>query len=339
MKIILSLLLLLFFGFTAQSKNDTLITYHTYDGQKCKKRKARYMMKSYPMEDGRFGVEEIKLSGEYIEKAVYKSKEMLVKDGAFESYFWSGKVESKGTYRNNRREGEWTFYLNGFNMKSRGTFEKGLKSGEWEYFDENGRLRKKCNYSKGELNGNYERWEGRQKTEKGFYEENKEIGDWMGWHANGKIAYKGAFEVGVRTGEWLHYYSSGQIFSKAIFVTSSQIERTFFDEQGNEVEFEGEKITEASYTGGELAMMDYIRNNVMYPELARKQGEQGIVYLQFTVMRDGSLADVEIRLGVSETIDAEAIRLTKAMPDWQPAKLFGFRIRTRYTLPIHFRLG
>jgi protein TonB len=96
---------------------------------------------------------------------------------------------------------------------------------------------------------------------------------------------------------------------------------------------------EPTFPGGEGAMMTWIQSNIEYPQLAVEMGEQGIVYVQFVVNKDGSIEQVKIMRGVSDALDDEAKRVVKKMPKWTPGEQAGKKVRVRYTLPIHFRLG
>jgi TonB family protein len=95
---------------------------------------------------------------------------------------------------------------------------------------------------------------------------------------------------------------------------------------------------EPSFPGGEEDMMKFIQNNIEYPQLAVDAGEQGIVYAQFVVYKDGHLGDFRIMRGVSTSLDRETLRILKLMPKWVPGKQKGKLVNVRYTLPIHFRL-
>lgn len=96
---------------------------------------------------------------------------------------------------------------------------------------------------------------------------------------------------------------------------------------------------EPTFPGGEGAMMTWIQEHIEYPQLAVEMGEQGIVYVQFVVNKDGSIEQVKIMRGVSDALDDEAKRVVKKMPKWTPGEQAGKKVRVRYTLPIHFRLG
>lgn len=72
---------------------------------------------------------------------------------------------------------------------------------------------------------------------------------------------------------------------------------------------------------------------------AAENGEHGTVYLKFIVEKDGTLTNIEIGRGVSQLLDAEAIRVVSLMPNWTPATQNGEPVSVHYTLPINFRLG
>jgi TonB family protein len=95
---------------------------------------------------------------------------------------------------------------------------------------------------------------------------------------------------------------------------------------------------EPAFPGGEVAMANFIRENIVYPELAREMGEQGTVYVQFVVNSDGSIQDAVVVKKVSELLDKEAIRVVKMMPKWTAGEQAGKKVRVRFTLPINFRI-
>ncbi len=70
-----------------------------------------------------------------------------------------------------------------------------------------------------------------------------------------------------------------------------------------------------------------------------EMGEQGIVYVKFVIDKDGSVVNEEVRKGVSESLDNEALRVVKMMPKWIPGEQDGKKVRVSFTLPISFKLG
>jgi len=95
---------------------------------------------------------------------------------------------------------------------------------------------------------------------------------------------------------------------------------------------------EPEFPGGINAMNKFIYDNVEYPMKSRENKEQGIVYVQFVIMKDGSIDSVKVIRGVSELLDSEAIRVIKKMPKWKPAEQAGKKVNCLFTIPINFRL-
>lgn len=93
------------------------------------------------------------------------------------------------------------------------------------------------------------------------------------------------------------------------------------------------------FPGGEIELMKFISENVKYPEAASKAGTQGRVVAQFIVEADGSITNVKVLKNVSDEIDAEAVRVIKAMPKWKPGMQKGQPVRVKYTIPVTFRLS
>ena len=90
---------------------------------------------------------------------------------------------------------------------------------------------------------------------------------------------------------------------------------------------------------GISAMMRFLSENIIYPETAVEMNEQGRVFLQFIVEKDGSITNVKVDKGVSSTIDKEAIRVVQKMPKWNPGQVKGRNVRSKFRIPINFRLG
>lgn len=92
------------------------------------------------------------------------------------------------------------------------------------------------------------------------------------------------------------------------------------------------------YPGGDREMYEFLSKEVKYPEIARRAGIEGRVYLQFVIGRDGQIRDVEVVRGIGGGCDEEAARAIKAMPRWIPGRQRGTPVAVRYALPIRFGL-
>lgn len=92
------------------------------------------------------------------------------------------------------------------------------------------------------------------------------------------------------------------------------------------------------FPGGEVSLFAFIKGNLVYPEIAKANGDQGIVYTSFYINSKGAVMDIAIERGVSEALDKEAIRVIKMMPRWKPAQQGITLVKTKISLPIHFKL-
>lgn len=88
------------------------------------------------------------------------------------------------------------------------------------------------------------------------------------------------------------------------------------------------------FPGGEVAMMRYLMDNLKFPEGSEKTGK---VVVQFIVSREGKVQDVEIIRSVDPALDAEAVRVVSAMPDFEPGRNEkGETVAVHYVLPVSF---
>ena len=92
------------------------------------------------------------------------------------------------------------------------------------------------------------------------------------------------------------------------------------------------------FPGGVSELMKFLQMNIRYPKEAKEKGEQGRVIVTFVVGKDGTISDAAISKSISPSLDAEALRVTNAMPTWTPGKMHGEPVRVKYTMPVTFRL-
>ena len=119
----------------------------------------------------------------------------------------------------------------------------------------------------------------------------------------------------------------------------------------------------AQYPGGQAALMQYLAQNIRYPQIAAEHGVQARILVQFVIEKDGSLSNFKIikeakpvsdgitvnAQGIAAegnnipqeaygALNIEALRVLRGMPNWIPAKQRGQVVRMKYTLPVTFRL-
>ncbi len=120
-----------------------------------------------------------------------------------------------------------------------------------------------------------------------------------------------------------------------------------FDEPVDEVvkeENDDDKIftvveQQAAFPGGMEAMMKFLNKNTKYPAAPRRMGIQGTVFVSFVVDREGNLSDIQLVKGIHADCDKEAMRVVGTMPAWKPGKQNGRAVKSRFVLPIKFKLA
>lgn len=92
----------------------------------------------------------------------------------------------------------------------------------------------------------------------------------------------------------------------------------------------------------ERAMLSYIYGQLKYPAEARKKGIEGMVVIQYTVDKDGTLDDIRIARDLGSGCGEESLRVVRsmnAMPErWVPGMKDGEVVKVLYNMPIKFKL-
>lgn len=93
------------------------------------------------------------------------------------------------------------------------------------------------------------------------------------------------------------------------------------------------------YPGGIDKFRKYLFDNIKYPPMANENNLQGVVYVNFTVEKDGSLTNVYVDRKVGGGLDEEAIRVVRASKKWIPGIQNGKEVRVKYNVPVKFSLS
>jgi len=84
----------------------------------------------------------------------------------------------------------------------------------------------------------------------------------------------------------------------------------------------------------------FLRENLVYPEESRFFQEEGVIWVEFVVDRDGSLTNIRVneRSHKSRELRNEALRVVKQSPKWKPAITDGEYVKTNARVKINFKL-
>lgn len=94
-----------------------------------------------------------------------------------------------------------------------------------------------------------------------------------------------------------------------------------------------------SFQGGDANDFSrWVNSRLVYPEVAKENGVEGTVILQFTIAKDGRMSDVVVLRSPDDALAAEAIRVVTSSPKWEPGKQRDRAVKVSYTFPVVYRL-
>ncbi len=115
---------------------------------------------------------------------------------------------------------------------------------------------------------------------------------------------------------------------------------TYTDAEGNVVYNKAE--VDPSFTGGDKAMVQYLKDNLKYPKEAEDAGAEGTVFVDFVVTKNGQVREALVMNTPGEDVDAslrmEAIRVVTSMPTWVAGRQHGKAVDVNYSIPITFQM-
>ncbi len=92
------------------------------------------------------------------------------------------------------------------------------------------------------------------------------------------------------------------------------------------------------YPGGDKALMEFIYENIRYPEVAMENNIQGRVFVKFCVTSKGTVDQISITKGVDPSLDKEAMRVVALLPAFKPGKQGGKPVPVWYSIQVRFEL-
>ena len=94
-----------------------------------------------------------------------------------------------------------------------------------------------------------------------------------------------------------------------------------------------------TFNGGDANdFAKWVNSRLVYPEMAKENGVEGRVVLQFTIGKDGRLQDVKVLNSPDESLAREAVRVVSSSPKWEPGRQRDRAVKVSYTFPVIYRL-
>jgi len=130
---------------------------------------------------------------------------------------------------------------------------------------------------------------------------------------------------------------AGKTEVKDTAAATEQPANTFIEKADNMV-FSAVEV-QPEFPGGEAALVKFLQTKLRYPALAKENGVQGKVFIQFVVQKDGNLDDMKVLREPGSGLGDEALRVLSESPKWRPGIQNGLPVNVQYTIPVNFKLA
>ncbi len=86
------------------------------------------------------------------------------------------------------------------------------------------------------------------------------------------------------------------------------------------------------------ALLKYVNKRIDYPTIARENGIQGTVVINFIIDEKGNVTNPKIIKDIGGGCGEEALRVVRSMSKWVPGQQQNKKVKVQYNLPVSFKL-
>jgi TonB family protein len=239
-------------------------------------------------------------------------------------------------------QGVCTSYFANGNRRSVLNYNQGLLVNEQYHYYANGKLAEERNYPEA-LNKN--------KPEFGqvylINTYNDSLGTPLVVNGNGhyktvnsaaKSVSEGDIKDGLKEGNWKTSIKNDSLVLTETYAKGKFISGIATMANGESYTYNKTELL-PQFKGGMQAFYSFLNKTLRYPTEAYRNKIQGRVLLSFVIEADGSLNNItQSGKSPDPLLTAEAIRVMKLSPKWEPGIQYGRAVRVKYTVPIMFNL-
>ena len=224
------------------------------------------------------------LNSQTYEKGVLVGQGIVDTDGKrrgqYKEFYPDSTLRAEGLFVEGQRSGEWKFYYNNGQIQEIGSYNEGQPDGTWIWYYDNGQKQIEEQFFNGTSNGSYKEYDSRGNVivtgtyfdgmkngkwseqigdmrTQGEYRNDKQVGEWVAYYDNGKMAFRGTFNAGYPDGEHFFYYENGKLreiqkYAAGVkhgdwkkYLDTGELYFTVTYDQGKEVKYDGEALDES----------------------------------------------------------------------------------------------
>lgn len=231
--------------------------------------------------------------------------------GALEDYFGNGKIQMKGTFKDDLRDGIFIYYSDHNTYEAAGRYNEDTRIGKWETFHPNGKLESEVYYRDRYFLSSYRDSSGVQMVKNG---EGREIHH----HANGIVSAEGNYINGYQEGYWYGRHADGRMYFEENYRRGRLINGRSVSLDGRVVVYD-ESTLYALPEGGYQKLNEHIRQRTSLINSPTK----GKVKISFRVTPKRQLTEFKIEESLGKELDDRAKQIIIEGPGWLPARLHG----------------
>jgi TonB family protein len=151
---------------------------------------------------------------------------------------------------------------------------------------------------------------------------NIEHGEFVFYHANGKVESKGEYVMGHKAGVWARFDQWGRPLAEKVYDPEPLANIIYTRAQ-----------TMPAYPGGEKALVRTINDHMVRPgDKAPKKD----ALATFVVEKTGDITDIKVLEGQDPAFDQRLADAIRATSPWTPGEEKGQPVRVRIKLPVEF---
>lgn len=156
------------------------------------------------------------------------------------------------------------------------------------------------------------------------------------WYNNGQLKSAVEYVDNKKQGLLLTYWENGQLKRKDTYENNKFKKGECFNADGSIKKHFDYQIL-PTFPGGEYKLLQFLKKTIVYPRDAMVMNIEGMVLVDFVILKDGTISNVALKSGISPELDQEALRVVKSMPKWIPASEDGDSIDCLFTIPIMYK--
>ncbi len=92
----------------------------------------------------------------------------------------------------------------------------------------------------------------------------------------------------------------------------------------------------ASFQGGDFALYEYLHNHIDFSQSNLERKKSGAIRVNFVVEKDGSITNIDLRMGLVKVLNNQVLDAVRQMPKWKAAQLMGKPVRSYANVQVEF---